>query len=203
MSDLESRLVYLINRDFVNPLFDAFVPILCYIGEYNISIVLALLLILVLSREKKMMGVAYLEALFTSGFIVFLLKNGLPRTSPFVTLGNIRQVMEENTVDPCFPSGHATCVFVTATVLSCYLRHGYLFYFLAIAAAIVRVYNGVHYVSDVAVGAVIGISTAYAAVLAVQKTKKIHRVILARLFGDTRGGTLEQGESVFLQKKRS
>ena len=56
-----------------------------------------------------------------------------------------------------FPSGHATVSFACATILTFALpRLAVPFYALAALIAFSRVYVGVHYPSDVVVGAVLG-----------------------------------------------
>lgn len=58
---------------------------------------------------------------------------------------------------PSFPSGHATLAFGTAVVLSDrYERLKPLFLFLATIVALTRLVLGVHYPSDVIIGAIIG-----------------------------------------------
>lgn len=56
-----------------------------------------------------------------------------------------------------FPSGHATVSFACATILTLALpRLAVPFYALAALIAFSRVYVGVHYPSDIVVGAVLG-----------------------------------------------
>ena len=56
-----------------------------------------------------------------------------------------------------FPSGHATVSFACATILTLALpRLAAPFYALAALIAFSRVYVGVHYPSDIVVGAVLG-----------------------------------------------
>lgn len=161
MAALEIKLFYFINKTCVNAACDFLAPILAFLSEYNVSLALALMLILVTRKEKKMTGIVFLAGLLASGFVVFLFKTGFHRDAPFVALENVRQAVEELDPASSFPSGHTTCAFLTATVFSLYFKRGHLLFFFAIAAAFIRVYNGVHYVSDVTAGAVIGVTTGY------------------------------------------
>jgi membrane-associated phospholipid phosphatase len=60
-----------------------------------------------------------------------------------------------------FPSGHATTAFAGATMLAAYLpRYRVPLFALAALIALSRVYNGVHYPTDVVVGAALGVAIA-------------------------------------------
>jgi undecaprenyl-diphosphatase len=60
-----------------------------------------------------------------------------------------------------FPSGHAATSFACATVLAHYApRYRVPFFVLASLIAFSRVYNGMHYPTDVLAGAVLGVLTA-------------------------------------------
>jgi undecaprenyl-diphosphatase len=60
-----------------------------------------------------------------------------------------------------FPSGHAAGAFMMATLLSHFYHElAVVFYALAAVIGLSRVYNGVHYPSDVAAGTLLGILSA-------------------------------------------
>ena len=57
-----------------------------------------------------------------------------------------------------FPSGHTATAFACATVLSAYApRWRVPFFVLAVLIAFSRIYNGMHYPTDVLAGAVLGV----------------------------------------------
>jgi undecaprenyl-diphosphatase len=57
-----------------------------------------------------------------------------------------------------FPSGHSATAFACATVLSAYApRWRVPFYLLATLIALSRIYNGMHYPTDVLAGAALGV----------------------------------------------
>lgn len=103
----------------------------------------------------------------------YLLMEGTKRTvkrlRPYQTEGLADIVYYRGTTEApesdsySFPSGHATLAFVSATSLSLQHPKWYVIvpaYAWASGVALSRVWNGVHYPSDVAVGAVLGTGVA-------------------------------------------
>ncbi len=109
-------------------------------------------------RKTRMMGVMALSAVVL-GFLIGELgiKNIVCRPRPFVANPDI--VL--NISPPSgysFPSGHSCSSFAAATVmLCCDRRYGIKALFLAALIAFSRLYNYVHYPSDVICGILLGI----------------------------------------------
>lgn len=62
---------------------------------------------------------------------------------------------------PSFPSAHSATAFILASIFSQMIpASGFLLYSLAVSAALSRIYLQTHYLSDVAVGSVIGVLAA-------------------------------------------
>jgi undecaprenyl-diphosphatase len=165
----DAELFYIINRGAACPALDAVMPVLSLVSEYSFSLALAVALAVLPRGDRRTPGIVYLAGLLVSGFVVFTLKHAFSREAPFVVLEYARQVLPEPDTGHSFPSGHATCAFMTAAVLSNYYRRLRILFLVALAAALGRVYSGVHYVSDVAAGAVIGTFTGYLGVYAAGK----------------------------------
>jgi len=65
-----------------------------------------------------------------------------------------------------FPSGHSAAAFLMATVLHFfYPQWAIAFYLIAAAIAVSRIYNGLHFPSDVLVGALLGFISAKLSIL--------------------------------------
>jgi undecaprenyl-diphosphatase len=103
-------------------------------------------------------------AVFAADSICFGLKDVVERTRPFVAHPQIQPLYVVHSGS--FPAGHAATAFAGATLLS-YVAPRAAPGFLLLAAAIgfSRVYVGVHYPGDVAVGVLIGVAVAVGAII--------------------------------------
>jgi len=94
--------------------------------------------------------------------ITMALKYGVDRQRPYERYPWVKSAGGENT--PSFPSGHTTGSFALAMGLSLQMKNLWVTlgsFTWATAVAVGRVYQGVHYPSDVLVGALIGSAVAY------------------------------------------
>ena len=116
-------------------------------------IAIALVLAIAWRRPWLLVGVAV--AVGIADVIVDLIKIAVPRHRPFEhQLGPSERTHS-------FPSGHTATAFAGATMLAAYLpRWRMPLYVLAVLIALWRLYNGVHYPTDVIAGAVLGTATA-------------------------------------------
>jgi undecaprenyl-diphosphatase len=75
-----------------------------------------------------------------------------------------------------FPSGHSATSFACATVLSSFApRLRVPFFLLATLIALSRVYNGLHYPTDVLAGALLGVLTALLLLAGVRRLSRRRR----------------------------
>jgi len=106
-------------------------------------------------------------------FVADLLANGLKlvtdRPRPYVANPD-QDPLTTAALELSFPSGHAATAFAGATALYRFLPHRAVpLYLLAAAIAWSRVYVGVHYPSDVLVGAALGVATTLLLLLAIRR----------------------------------
>ena len=118
-----------------------------------------------------------LAAIAINGGITLILKYSVNRDRPFVTYPDIIQKSKVNS--PSFPSGHTSGAFATATSVSLAYPKWYIIapsYAWAGTVGYSRMHLGVHYPSDVLVGALIGSGCAYLTFKINQKLlkKKVH-----------------------------
>lgn len=102
------------------------------------------------------------ESLAASAFISLALKNITKRARPYETYPEIDNVTEESSYS--FPSAHTSSAFSTATSLSMVYPKWYVIapsFLWAGAVGYSRMHLGVHYPSDVFVGAIVGSGSAF------------------------------------------
>lgn len=99
--------------------------------------------------------------------VTYALKNIVGRPRPYAALDSLpardRGHMGDDVFDPhSFPSGHTSMAFVVATSLSLSYREWYVVVPAATWATtmgLARIWHGVHYPTDVAAGAAVGIAS--------------------------------------------
>ena len=102
------------------------------------------------------------ETILASGFITLALKKTIKRERPYETYPEIDNVTVESSYS--FPSAHTSSAFATATSLSMAYPKWYVIapsFLWAGTVGYSRMHLGVHYPSDVFVGAIVGSGSAF------------------------------------------
>lgn len=157
---IDLRVLELINQRWVAPWLDAFFVWLTNPPHREIYFIAAAILLLVFGRRRG--GVAVLTLgvaiLVTDQMIAEVLKPAFDRVRPvFAHPDAVRFLLEKQARSPSMPSAHAANSFAVAVVLWEFRRSiGWGALVLAILVAYSRPYVGVHYPSDILVGALLG-----------------------------------------------
>ena len=176
LQTLDTGLFHFVNRSLANPLFDWLMPVVSGSGGVMHWFVL-LVVVLALAalsfgdaRAPVVRAVMVLVVALGDPLIVNTIKHAVARPRPFVTLPDARQfgVVGKGYVPPdemaantngrnSMPSAHAANWFAVTMVAFLFYRRSWRFMLpMALAVAFSRVYNGVHYPSDVLAGAILG-----------------------------------------------
>ncbi|MES2802244.1 MAG: phosphatase PAP2 family protein [Bdellovibrionota bacterium] len=163
LSNLEKSILLWINQTNSNSIFDGLFPFYTDIHK-NIwfSIPAVLILLYFFIHRFKRAGLTYFIFLALSiGISDFAgknIKNNFPRMRPY-TVKEL-QITEKSPAGPTssFYSNHTSNMFTFATYTSQFFPAAKpLLFILAFLTGYSRMYNGVHYPSDVLVGALMGL----------------------------------------------
>lgn len=161
---MESNVLLWIQNNLRNPALDVVMP---YVSWLNNAGMLAIITVCVLLLMKKYrnVGIAAMSSLFAEFLLVnVLIKPLVCRTRPFY-VNEALQYLGTLPTDYSFPSGHTGAAFAVATVMLLCMpkKCGIPAIFLATLIAFSRLYNGVHYPTDVLGALLIGVLTSVCA----------------------------------------
>ena len=136
---------------------DHALPWLTYLGSHY-AFVLFIILSWAITRQRKVLR--YLVLLYAiQSAVIYCLKFLIQRQRPFLFLEMASKLSKGpgEILDPSFPSAHAAFSFMMATLLAAWFpRYWIIFFVVAGFIGWTRIYLGVHYPTDVIVGAFIG-----------------------------------------------
>jgi membrane-associated phospholipid phosphatase len=154
----DGRLFQFINRGLANPFFDWLMPLASDTpGFVPVVIVVVALLCCRGGARGRLCAAMLLLGLCMGDWIVAdAIKHGVARLRPFYQFPEAR-VLVGRTGSFSMPSSHALNWFSATMITFIYYRRSLRFMLpLAVTVAFSRIYNGVHYPSDVLAGAAIG-----------------------------------------------
>jgi undecaprenyl-diphosphatase len=157
LSGIDTRIFQFINKVWANPAFNVIMPFISELGTGEaIFLVSVLCYILRRKKDKGALAILLFVGLTVTYYIVSSVKGIVERPRPFTLIPDANLFAIEKSFS--FPSNHAASAFMAATILSEFFgswRAG--LFFVAGLIGYSRVYLGVHFLSDVVAGAVIGI----------------------------------------------
>ena len=187
LQSIDTALFHFVNGTLANPFFDWLMPLLSGNGvPWLAAVVMAVPAILIWGSARLKICALLMVLVVSLGdpLVVGTLKDTVGRHRPFVTLPDARLFGEagkgyvaplpDGSLPPTanhhsFPSAHSANWFALATVAFLFYRRSARFMVpLAAAVAFSRVYNGVHYPTDVLAGAIIGAGCAIAMAVTAQ-----------------------------------
>ena len=189
LQTLDTDLFLFVNRSLVNPFFDWLMPILSNNGIFFPLLFLLGLGLLWKGGVRLRLCIIMLAVILPLGdnFIINTVKHAVDRPRPFAVLPEARrfghvgdgysapetggngQEMSYHQGGTSMPSSHASNWFAATMICFIYCRRSAWFMLpLALAVSFSRVYNGVHYPSDVLAGAILGAGYAVALMVMIQ-----------------------------------
>jgi len=131
-----------------NPVLSRFMDIFAFLGN---GIGVLVIITIYLFAKKKKVPISFWLAFGISMFITFLLKISIARERPW-------QIASGFDMNNSFPSGHATACFSALLFMKDKARYYWLVFSLLVIFS--RMYQGYHYLTDVATGSLIGLTIA-------------------------------------------
>jgi undecaprenyl-diphosphatase len=172
--ELDRRVMSFLYFRFRNPVFDILMPFMSVICNKGLLHIVAgtLMILCGLHARRPDLSRAGVVLMASSGAAFFVaelpIKYFWRRKRPFMVMDEILPKVPHKRLlrRPSFPSGHASGYFAGAVALSiCYPALWAVFIAVAVLGAYSRIYNGVHFPSDVMGGAVIGAIFGFAVTL--------------------------------------
>lgn len=162
LKNIENKILTIINIKLKCKILDVLMPLVTYLAS-TIAVMLYCAISLILYRkyhDERMF--TFSISVLVSCILVKILKKLLVRQRPFEKIKSLN--VKKIGIDKfSFPSGHTSVAFAIATSAYFFISI-YLFYFCIMLSFLVgfsRMYLGVHYPSDILVGAIVGTVSAY------------------------------------------
>ena len=168
---LDTALFHFINGTLSNPFFDWLMPVLSGRGvPWLIAVIIAVPGVIFWGSARLRICSLLMLLVVALGdpLVIGTIRNAIGRHRPCIGLNDVIDRLG-CTGSGSMPSAHAANTFAVAIIAFLfYRRSGWVLFPLAASVAFSRVYCGVHYPSDVTVGAVLGAGYAIVFVILMQ-----------------------------------
>ncbi len=165
LQNLDAELFRFINQTLINPIFDQLMPFASGNDYFHPALVILGLLLIWKGGRRGLICVLMLALIVPlgDGFICSTIKAAVGRDRPFLALPDVHLLVGKS--GSCsMPSGHAANWFAGSMIAFIYYRRSaWILLPIALLVSFSRVYNGVHYPSDVLAGAILGAGYSVAA----------------------------------------
>lgn len=157
LQNIDHELFKIINRNWANPVLDAFFPFWTDIQKSPLFFIFLIVIMTTMVIKKKWKAIfvvvmSALGAFLADGINAKLLKPIFERARPVDT---ILRIPHQGSFS--FPSSHAVDVFFLAMFLGLFFpKLRKTFFSISLLTALSRVYCGVHYPGDIIAGALVG-----------------------------------------------
>ena len=172
LQSIDAALFHFVNRSLSNPFFDRLMPVLSGNGVMQ-WFVLAVFIGFVASlfggaRIRLCALTMAFVSLLGNALVINVIKHAVARPRPCMALPDVIERLG-CTASGSMPSAHAANWFSATMIAFLFYPKSWRFMLpMALAVSFSRVYNGVHYPSDVLAGAVLGAGYAAAGVIGLQ-----------------------------------
>ena len=157
LQNMDAELFRFINRVWMNPVFDQLMPFASGNAYFHPALLL-LGALLIWKGGKRGLLCALMLALVVplDDGLCTLIKKAVARDRPFLALHDVHLLVGKSG-SFSMPSGHAANWFSATMVAFIYYRRSiWVMLPIAVTVGLSRIYNGVHYPSDVLAGAALG-----------------------------------------------
>lgn len=162
---IEAGWLIWIQNNLRNPFGNAVMPILSWSNEAG-AIAIVMTLILIIWKKYRNVGIASAVSLVIEfALLNLVLKPWIDRVRPY-NVNEMLTTLVSKPHDASFPSGHAGAAFAVAFVIFLAMPKSYGIPAIIVSALISysRLYNGVHYLTDVIAATIVGFITSIASV---------------------------------------
>ncbi|MFH1657515.1 MAG: phosphatase PAP2 family protein [bacterium] len=130
-----------------------------FLADFYQYIIGAVIIILLLWKKNRLMVLSAAISVFLSRLVIAeIIKTIVQRARPYMALETANKIIAENADFKSMPSGHAAIFFALAMAIYFFNKKLGTFLFLStILISIARIFCGVHWPTDILVGAMIGI----------------------------------------------